>query len=193
MGVYRLLLRHWNFKASMQKQLSTTIKKIVGSPTKRPLLKVEVKKYRDADSTQIGISSTASKIEQGVPLLDGLRSEVFAGDSLDIPYKVQDSIENLKDLESGVETHILLYPSGDEPPERFVIASDGYGRMDWNYKVRYDDPDITEVLTHSPKKIPKLPGASKEYHIMQYRQFVQTQEKAAAAVAMAWQETPGTQ
>merc|ERR1712139_145371 len=81
-------------------------------------------------------------------------SELFSGDRIHIPYKIADSIENFDDLDSGIETHVLVYPAGENPPERFVIGyADSPKRR---CRVRHDDPGRTSILDHSPKKMSKI-------------------------------------
>lgn len=150
----------------------------------QPLEKIEIKTYKNA------FTDTHNKIEQRVFLVDGIRPEVFSGDSLSIPYMIKNTMETHNDMESGMETHVVLYPH-NEPPERFVI---GYGDEDWKYRVRYDDPERTAVLNHSPKKLPKLlgggyPGTMKE---RKQQLAIATEQRSAAATEASqdWQSLP---
>jgi len=152
----------------------------------QPLEKIEIKKYRNA------FGETLNKVEQCVFMADGLGTAVRSGDSLSIPYMLKDTIATHQDMESGMETHVVLYPHG-EPPERFVI---GYGDEDWTYRVRYDDPDRTAVLNHSPKKLPKLlggghPGTMKE-RTQQLAAATEERSAAATEASQEWRSLPST-
>lgn len=114
----------------------------------RSLHRVEVKKYKDSFSTKL------HKFDQEVALLDGIRSEVFAGEGVGVPYKISSVNEDL--LKSGVETHVLLHPHNG-PPERFVVGYTDSPKH--RCRVRHDDPSRTAIMNLSPKEDrPKLVG-----------------------------------
>jgi hypothetical protein len=155
---------------------------------KQVLQRIEVKKYRDAFST------TLLKLKQEVALLDGIRPELFSGDHIRIPYKIADSIENSDDLDSGIETHVLVYPAGENAPERFVIGyADSPKRR---CRVRHDDPGRTSILDHSPKKMSKIErrdesmnrGAAANPFYLEARMRLRKQRTMAESeAAMDWQ------
>jgi len=117
---------------------------IINGPN-RPLIKVAVVKYKNAFTGKL------KKLEETVLLVDGLSTTVNCGDAVATDYTVKDSLESFHDVNSGLETHVVLHRS-DEPPERFVV---GYGNSPTRrYRARYDNPARTAMLVefNSPKK-----------------------------------------
>lgn len=168
-----------------ERQINLTVCRGTRSTEKmQPLEKIEIKKYRNA------FGNTLDKVEQRIFLGDGLSTEVLSGDTVSIPYMLKDTIATHPDMESGMETHVVLYPH-NEPPERFVV---GYGDEDWTYRVRYDDPSRTAVLNHSPKKMPKLLGSGHPGTMKERRQQLAaaTDQRSAAATEASqdWQSLP---
>jgi len=142
--------------------------------------KVVIKKYKETND------KTHEKMEETVMVVDGCRSEMFKDDVVSHPYMFRDSIAAFEDIQSGMETHVIVHPH-DQPPERFVV---GYDKDTWEFRVRYDDPERAEALTFSPKKLPKWQDASLTMLKQRNREVRQARKLASDAADKDWQPVP---